>query len=76
MPSMALHGIVIQYKNADARKQTGGRRRTLTDIVGDDGKVWREAGGWDGMHGAALQYHGVVCRRVAVDCGRVLPRTR
>ena len=34
--SMVLHDIVMQYKNADARGQTGGRGRTLTDVVGND----------------------------------------
>ena len=68
MSSMDLHGIVMQYKNADARRRTGVRGRTLTDVVGDDGKVWREAGGWDGMHSAALRQHGIVRRRVVVDC--------
>ena len=76
MSSMALHDIVMQYKNTDARGRTGGRGWTLTDGVGDNKKVWREAGGWDGMHSAALQHHGVVRCRVVVDCGRARPRTR
>ena len=73
---MTLHGIVLQYKNADAHGCMRGRRRTPTDVVGDNGKVWREAGGWDGMHGVALRHHGVVRRRVVVDCGRARPSTR
>ena len=64
---MVLHGIVMQYKDADAHRQTDICGRTLTDIVSNNGKVWRGAGGWDGMQGVALQYHGVVRCVFVVD---------
>jgi hypothetical protein len=45
---MALHDIVVQYEDAGARGQTDGHDghgRTLTDVVGDSGEVWRVVGG-------------------------------
>ena len=44
------------------RADTGGHGRTRTDVVGDNGKVGRELGGWN----AALQGHGVVLEKNAV----------
>ena len=60
MSLMALHHIVMQYKNAGAHGGIDGHGLTLTDIVGNNWKVWREAVGWAGMHCAALQCLGVV----------------
>ena len=58
---MALHHVVMQCRcrtqaRAEGQTDTGGHGQTRTDVVGDNGKVRREVGGWD----AALRGHGVV----------------
>ena len=59
MSSVSLHHILMQCRTqarTEEQTDTGGCGRTLTDGVGNNGKVWRELGGWD----AALQGHRVV----------------
>ena len=45
MSSMALHGIVMQYKNADARGRTGGRGRTPRTLWATMGRCGGRQGG-------------------------------
>ena len=75
---MALHDIVMQYKDTGARGGTygHGQTQTGTDVMGDNGKMWREAGGWDGMYRVAVRGHGVVRHVFVVDCECVRHRTR
>jgi hypothetical protein len=76
MSSMTLHDIVVQCKDAGTRGRTYGRGRMLTDTHGCCGQQWEGVEGRRGMHGAALQRHGVLCRVFVVDYERARPRTR
>ena len=70
MSPMALHSIVMKYKDTDARGRTDSQ--TQTDTHGRCGRQWEDvegSRGWDVMHGATLQRHGVVC---CVICCRLV----